>query len=104
MARLGDRLAAENGVSNEAQKVFDAALDSTANIIGSLAEGQSGASSRESGERVLMQIEIAQSNIQEMQRELGKLPPAVRSPVSSSLSALKELMISYKKRYNIPTS
>ena len=104
MARLGDRLAAENGVSNEAQKVFDAALDSTANIIGSLVEGQSGASSRESGERVLMQIEIAESNIQAMQRELGKLPASVRSPVSSSLSALKELMISYKKRYNIPTS
>lgn len=80
---------------------FNNILDSTATVVGSLVSAQS--NTREDGEEILQLIEQAQVNIKEMNKQLGKIPPAVRKDVNAASNALLDLVIEYKKRYNLPT-
>lgn len=80
---------------------FNNILDSTATVVGSLVSAQS--NTREDGEEILQLIEQAQANIKEMNKQLGKIPPAVRKDVNAASNALLDLVIEYKKRYNLPT-
>lgn len=80
---------------------FENVLDTTAGIVGSLVEAQS--NTREDGENVLQLVESAEANIREMNAQLGKVPPAIRKDINSASNALLDLVIEYKKRYNLPT-
>jgi len=80
---------------------FNNILNSTATVVGSLVRAQS--NTRENGEEVLQLIEKAQANIKEMNKQLGKVPPAVRKDINAASNALLDLVIEYKKRYNLPT-
>ena len=80
---------------------FNNILNSTATVVGSLVRAQS--NTREDGEEVLQLIEKAQANIKEMNKQLGKVPPAVRKDINAASNALLDLVIEYKKRYNLPT-
>lgn len=80
---------------------FNNILNSTATVVGSLVRKQS--NTREDGEEVLQLIEKAQSNIKEMNKQLGKVPAAVRKDINAASNALLDLVIEYKKRYNLPT-
>jgi hypothetical protein len=80
---------------------FENVLDTTAGIVGALVEAQS--NTREDGENVLQLVESAEANIREMNAQLGKVPPAIRKDINSASNALLDLVIEYKKRYNLPT-
>tara|TARA_R110000868_G_scaffold64904_1_gene194699 strand:- start:3006 stop:4769 length:1764 start_codon:yes stop_codon:yes gene_type:complete len=76
-------------------------LDATANVVGSLVRAQT--NTRDQGEDILQLIESAQTNIREINSQLSKVPPAIRKEMNQASNALLNLVIEYKKRYNLPT-
>ena len=76
-------------------------LDATANVVGSLVRAQT--NTRDQGEDILQLIESAQTNIRKINSQLSKVPPAIRKEMNQASNALLNLVIEYKKRYNLPT-
>ena len=76
-------------------------LDATANVVGSLVRAQT--NTQDQGEDVLQLIESAQRNIKNINSQLSKVPPAIRKEMNQASNALLNLIIEYKKRYNLPT-
>jgi len=70
---------------------IDSLLGSTANLVGTLVEGQ--ASSRRQGEQIATNIDLAKQNIKEMQSKIGKLPPPSRRIVVEQLNKLENIVL-----------
>ena len=77
------------------KKARDAGIDSllgaTANIVGNLVEGQ--ASSRQQGEQIATNIDLAKQNIQEMRSKVGQLPAPSRRIVVEQLNKLENIVL-----------
>jgi hypothetical protein len=77
------------------KKVRDAGIDSllgsTANLVGTLVEGQ--ASSRRQGEQIATNIDLAKQNIKEMRSKIGQLPPPSRRIVVEQLNNLENIVL-----------
>ena len=70
---------------------IDVLLGSTANLVGTLVEGQ--ASSRRQGEQIATNIDLAKQNIQEMRSKVGQLPPPSRRIVIEQLNKLENAVL-----------
>ena len=70
---------------------IDVLLGSTANLVGTLVEGQ--ASSRMQGEQIATNIDLAKQNIQEMRSKVGQLPPPSRRIVIEQLNKLENAVL-----------
>jgi hypothetical protein len=77
------------------KKARDAGIDSllgaTANIVGNLVEGQ--ASSRQQGEQIATNIDLAKQNIKEMRSKVGQLPAPSRRIVIEQLNKLENIVL-----------
>ena len=70
---------------------IDSLLGSTANLVGTLVEGQ--ASSRRQGEQIATNIDLAKQNIKEMRSKIGQLPPPSRRIVVEQLNKLENIVL-----------
>jgi hypothetical protein len=70
---------------------IDSLLGSTANLVGTLVEGQ--ASSRRQGEQIATNIDLAKQNIKEMRSKIGQLPPPSRRIVVEQLNNLENIVL-----------
>ncbi len=88
-----------------AQAAFDQGLqntlDATANVVGSLVRAQT--NTQDQGEDVLQLIESAKLNVKNINSQLSKVPPAIRKEMNQASNALLNLIVEYKRRYNLPT-
>ena len=70
---------------------IDLLLGATANIVGNLVEGQ--ASSRQQGEQIATNIDLAKQNIKEMRSKVGQLPAPSRRIVVEQLNKLENIVL-----------
>ena len=70
---------------------IDSLLGSTANLVGTLVEGQ--ASSRRQGEQIATNIDLAKQNIKEMRSKIGQLSPPSRRIVVEQLNNLENIVL-----------
>ena len=99
MAAVYTTLSSREGVEGAIDASVKNTLDTTANIVSSLVKGQS--NTREQGENLVVYAESAQDQLNALKRQLGRVSAPARKNVLQGISALDELLKTYKREVKV---
>jgi len=99
MAAVYTTLSSREGVDGAIDASVKGTLDTTANIVSALVKGQS--NTREQGENLVVYAESAQDQLGMLKRQLGRVSAPARKNVLQGISALEELLKTYKREVKI---